>query len=534
MAEEAQRGLDWRREHGRGGTEVGIARARDIANKTNLSLDTVKRMNSFFARHEGNREAEGWRPGEEGYPSNGRIAWALWGGDPARGWVRDILRREESEAMTTHVPADYWMIDLDRANRLISSMEMSLTISGSGDRPLFYKKNSDAIVYVHGFLSRYNGPFGLLGHSNYESIERAFEEATADESIDRIVLDVDSPGGEIRGLAYCAKAIRQSPKPCVARVAGLCCSAALYLSLAADEIEAESTAEIGSIGTICMSSRPRSKELDERDPYPYVEFVSAVSPLKTAGVDNPAAAAIRQQLADDYGEEFVAWVAERRGVDRDYVLENFGRGGTLSAARALSVGLIDKIASPSESLPILAEEVSEPAKDQEMEDMQEMVEKLQARIAELEAALQAEREKNAEKEEAEGGEMAPEAVAMAEENRQLRDRVAALEASAARAARDSVIESAMMAGKLTPAERATAEQVFAKGGKALFDAVYGSRAANSAVPQLKGHGGSVEAKSLDEQRNDAILAKMAADKIPYHEAALALSATHPLFVRKVQ
>ncbi len=87
MKEEAQRGLDWRREFGRGGTEVGIARARDIVNGKNLSLDTVKRMRSFFARHRVDKEAEGFSPGEEGYPSNGRIAWALWGGDAGQSWA---------------------------------------------------------------------------------------------------------------------------------------------------------------------------------------------------------------------------------------------------------------------------------------------------------------------------------------------------------------------------------------------------------------------------------------------------------------
>ncbi len=89
MVEEAQRGLDWRREFGRGGTEVGIARARDIVNGRNLSEDTVKRMFSFFSRHEGNKDAEGFRPGEDGYPSNGRIAHALWGGDAGFAWSRD-------------------------------------------------------------------------------------------------------------------------------------------------------------------------------------------------------------------------------------------------------------------------------------------------------------------------------------------------------------------------------------------------------------------------------------------------------------
>ena len=90
MKVEAQRGLDWRREFGRGGTEVGIARARDIVNGKNLSLDTVKRMNSFFARHSVDKQAEGFRPGEDGYPSNGRIAWALWGGDAGKDWAESI------------------------------------------------------------------------------------------------------------------------------------------------------------------------------------------------------------------------------------------------------------------------------------------------------------------------------------------------------------------------------------------------------------------------------------------------------------
>lgn len=86
MKEEAQRGLDWRKEFGRGGTEVGIARARDIVNGVNLSDDTIGRMVSYFARHEVDKEAEGFRVGEKGYPSNGRIAWALWGGDAGKTW----------------------------------------------------------------------------------------------------------------------------------------------------------------------------------------------------------------------------------------------------------------------------------------------------------------------------------------------------------------------------------------------------------------------------------------------------------------
>ena len=97
MIEEAQRGLDWRQEFNRGGTEVGVARARDIVNRRNLSRDTVGRMASFFARHEVDKEGQGFTPDEDGYPSAGRIAWALWGGDPGKAFA-DAIMNDETRA----------------------------------------------------------------------------------------------------------------------------------------------------------------------------------------------------------------------------------------------------------------------------------------------------------------------------------------------------------------------------------------------------------------------------------------------------
>ena len=90
---EATRALAWRREFGRGATAVGIARARDISNGSRLSPSTVRRMKAFFDRHEIDSKAEGFRPGEKGYPSNGRIAWAAWGGNPGRSWANKIVRQ---------------------------------------------------------------------------------------------------------------------------------------------------------------------------------------------------------------------------------------------------------------------------------------------------------------------------------------------------------------------------------------------------------------------------------------------------------
>ena len=82
MARLAARVLELRKKYNRGGTGVGVARARDISNKVLLSPRTVSRMNSFFARHRVDLNAIGARSGQKGYPSAGAIAWMLWGGDP--------------------------------------------------------------------------------------------------------------------------------------------------------------------------------------------------------------------------------------------------------------------------------------------------------------------------------------------------------------------------------------------------------------------------------------------------------------------
>jgi len=84
MKSAARSGLDMRKKYGRGGTRVGAERANQIVNGENLSPSTVKRMHSFFSRHEQNKS--GKTP--SGEPSNGRIAWLLWGGDPGQAWAR--------------------------------------------------------------------------------------------------------------------------------------------------------------------------------------------------------------------------------------------------------------------------------------------------------------------------------------------------------------------------------------------------------------------------------------------------------------
>ena len=101
MKEEARRGLDWRKEFNRGGTMVGVARANQIISGERMSPSTVLRMYSFFSRHEVDKQGQGFDKGEQGYPSAGRIAWALWGGDAGFSWStkkRDQIMKEREKA----------------------------------------------------------------------------------------------------------------------------------------------------------------------------------------------------------------------------------------------------------------------------------------------------------------------------------------------------------------------------------------------------------------------------------------------------
>ena len=106
VREEAARGLAWRAEHGRGGTAVGVARARDLSNGRTISPATARRMKAYFDRHAVDAQGQGWSPGETGYPSAGRIAHALWGGTPGRTWAEKLVRQMNTEdERSTTMPA---------------------------------------------------------------------------------------------------------------------------------------------------------------------------------------------------------------------------------------------------------------------------------------------------------------------------------------------------------------------------------------------------------------------------------------------
>jgi hypothetical protein len=97
---EAKKALEWRKEHGRGGTPVGLNTARTLAKGGQIGIKKVRHIAKYFPRHEVDKKAKGWSPGEDNFPSNGRIAWALWGGDAGQRWASAIVERDNKKATT--------------------------------------------------------------------------------------------------------------------------------------------------------------------------------------------------------------------------------------------------------------------------------------------------------------------------------------------------------------------------------------------------------------------------------------------------
>jgi hypothetical protein len=102
VRDNAKRGLELRDKYGRGGTAVGVARARDLSNGKSLPIDTIRRMVSYFARHEVDKKGEGW-----GVDSAGYIAWLLWGGDAGRSWANRINNENNAKEKTMNLELAY-------------------------------------------------------------------------------------------------------------------------------------------------------------------------------------------------------------------------------------------------------------------------------------------------------------------------------------------------------------------------------------------------------------------------------------------
>ena len=210
---------------------------------------------------------------------------------------------------------------------------------------------SDAIIQIIGPTTyKYDFWSWLMGGTSYQGLMKKLQDANADESVERIILLMDTPGGQVTGLKEVAAAIKNSAKEVITFIDPCCASAGLYMASQCSRIVGVPSAEIGSLGTQTVRySEFRALEEQGID----VKVIKAeIGPYKNLGHPleplSEEAIAEAQQRVDKMGEEFLATVAEGRGVTYDFARENFGGGRMLFADDAIAVGLMDEVMSLSE------------------------------------------------------------------------------------------------------------------------------------------------------------------------------------------
>ncbi len=204
--------------------------------------------------------------------------------------------------------------------------------------------NKTSFIPIQGVLTN-DGP-SYYG-TNYQTIADAAEKAANDPDVKRIVLSVDSPGGEVTGLPETADLLARvaKVKPVSAIVTGAAASAAYWLTSQASDITLTPSGEVGSVG-VRMMHVDISKMLDAEG-YKVTElhsgdFKTEWSPY--APLSDDAQADMQARLASTH-QDFIKAIARGRGgrVSAAVQKSRFGEGRMFSSQDALRAGLVDRV-----------------------------------------------------------------------------------------------------------------------------------------------------------------------------------------------
>jgi len=206
------------------------------------------------------------------------------------------------------------------------------------------ERDGVAVIPVTGPLFRYANLFtAISGATSYEILAQDFTVALDNSDINAIILNIDSPGGEVNGCAELANMIfaARGKKPIIAYASGDAASGAYWIASAADQVVASETSGLGSIGVVAVY---RGAKPDKNAPTT-IEIVSSQSPFKRLNPETDEGRAKLQTRIDAMAEVFVQTLARNRGIEAAQVLEQFGGGDILIGAHAVNAGLADRIGS---------------------------------------------------------------------------------------------------------------------------------------------------------------------------------------------
>lgn len=203
------------------------------------------------------------------------------------------------------------------------------------------------VVPIVGILTQRGDVINSMETRSTASVADEVQALVADQKVDAVVLEIDSPGGEVYGVpeAWQATHAASKVKPVVAHANSMAASAALYIASAATELWVTPSGEVGSVGVYALHA-DESKALEAEGVA--IEFIVADdSPFKVEG--NPYeplsddARADMKKMVNRYMGMFVRDLARGRGVSVEHVRQSFGKGRMLGPQEAVTVKMADQV-----------------------------------------------------------------------------------------------------------------------------------------------------------------------------------------------
>ncbi len=203
-----------------------------------------------------------------------------------------------------------------------------------------------AVMPLFGVMFQHGGiEMAASGGTSTEQFGRQLRALAANESVQTIVIEVHSPGGQVFGTGELADELfaMRGQKRVVAAVNSMAASAAVWVATAADEVVITPGGEIGSIGVVVMHQDISGAE----EQAGIRTTLIAVPDRKIAGhpfapLDDETRDELREDIEATY-DRFVSAVARHRGVSARRVIEDFGGGGMMRADQAAEAGLVDAV-----------------------------------------------------------------------------------------------------------------------------------------------------------------------------------------------
>lgn len=244
-----------------------------------------------------------------------------------------------------------WVAQMRERPTAENAVVQALILRGRQEETLYETADGVAIIEISGVIAK-----RTWWGTSTATVRQAVVAALADRQVKAILLQIDSPGGSVDGLAELGDALyaARQVKPLYAQSVGMAASAAYYLGAQAEKFYAQRMDLIGSIGTRLMLY-DFSKAFED--------FGIRAIPIDTGKLKSAGAAGTKitdeqqtyfQSIVDNYYADFLAAIMRGRGMSAQTLrAEPIGDGGVLPATQALSLGLIDGLQTMEETLALL-------------------------------------------------------------------------------------------------------------------------------------------------------------------------------------